>query len=302
MVYKSFRLGGLKLSINADRAGAGLSVSFSGGAWNAFVNRLRGPRPPSADDQAQVSAQLPKSAPTTLEEEIASQYWYHTIDLGHGIRTPGQFDHAPLIDRYCLPPTFAGKRVLDVATFDGFWAFEFERRGASEVIALDLDKPADLDWPPARRTKATPEQLSLRFGKGFEIAKRELGSSVQRVACNVYDLTPERFGMFDVVHAGDFLLHINSPVKALQNMAAVCRDYALISDVYFPQLEHFGGMPLMEYRGGREDVTWWRFSLPALTQMVLDAGFSRVELLSTFRYGQRNMPQNMHHAVLKAFK
>ncbi|WP_161974720.1 class I SAM-dependent methyltransferase [Piscinibacter terrae] len=302
MVYKSFRLGGLKLSVNADRAGAGVAISFSGGAWNSFVNKVRGPRPPAADAQAQTMPAAAAKAPSTLEEEVASQYWYHTIDLGNGLRTPGQFDHGPLIDRYQLPTSLAGKRVLDVATFDGFWAFEFERRGAAEVIALDLDKPADLDWQPALLARATPEQLAVRFGKGFELAKRELKSKVQRVACNVYDLHPDKFGMFDIVHAGDFLLHINSPVKALQNMAHVCREYAIISDVYFPELEHFGGMPLMEYRGGRDDVTWWRFSLAALQQMVKDAGFSRVELVTTFRYGQRNMPENMHHAVLKAYK
>jgi hypothetical protein len=150
--------------------------------------------------------------------------------------------------------------------------------------------------------QATPAQLAHRFGRGFELAKRELKSQVQRVACNVYDLTPEKFGCFDIVHAGDFLLHLNSPVRALQNMARVCTEYALISDVYFPELEHFGETALMEYRGGRDDVTWWRFSLAALKQMVLDAGFSRVEVLTTFKYGQRNMPQNMNHAVLRAWK
>lgn len=105
-----------------------------------------------------------------------------------------------------------------------------------------------------------------------------------------------------VVHSGDLLLHLNSPVKALQNMAQVCSDYALISDVYFPDLDHIGSRRLEEYWGGRDGPTWWRIGLRALEEMVLDAGFSRVERLSTFTYGYRAKPGKWHHAVLKAYK
>ena len=303
MAYKSFRLGGLKLSLNADRTAAGVSLSFSGPSWDGIVNRLRGPRRIKADGAGQAeTAPQPERTPGTLAEEVAGITWYHTIELAPGLRTPGQFDHQPLLPHYRLPERLDGQRVLDVATFDGFWAFEFERRGAREVVALDLDRPAELDWPPKRLAEATPQQLAVRFGRGFALAQRELKSAVRRVGCNVYDLRPESFGMFDIVHAGDFLLHINSPVRALQNIAAVCSDHALISEVYFPQLEHHGSAPLVEYRGAAADVTWWHFSLPALERMVLDAGFRRVEVLSRFKYGPRGMPQTMHHAVLRASK
>ena len=48
--------------------------------------------------------------------------WYHTLDLGEGVLTQGMFDLRPYVDRYGLPEV-SGKRVLDVGTFDGFWAF-----------------------------------------------------------------------------------------------------------------------------------------------------------------------------------
>ena len=228
--------------------------------------------------------------------------WYHTFDFGNGVRTPGVFDHTPILDQYKLPKRFDGKRVLDIATFDGFWAFEFEKRGAREVFALDLEGPRDLDWPPKRLAEATEEETSVRFGEGFAIAKEQFGSSVTRVVCNVYDLRPELFGLFDVVHSGDLLLHLNSPIKALQNMARVCTEYALISDVYFPDLDYVGSRPLLEYMGGREATTWWKIGFRALQEMILDAGFSRVEVLSNFSYGYRALPGRMQHAVLKAYK
>ena len=38
-----------------------------------------------------------------------------------------------------LPDDMTGLRVLDVGCAEGFFSFEAERRGASEVISLDFD-------------------------------------------------------------------------------------------------------------------------------------------------------------------
>ena len=73
-----------------------------------------------------------------LDEVRANPVWYHTIDLAPGVVTPGWFDLRPVVER--MPwPSVAGKRCLDVGTYDGFLAFEMERRGAAEVVAVDLD-------------------------------------------------------------------------------------------------------------------------------------------------------------------
>src|SRR5208282_1788845 len=86
-----------------------------------------------------------------LGTRIAEIDWYHTIDLGGGLLTPGAFDHGPILSRYPIPERLDGLRVLDVATFDGYWAFEMEKRGAREVVALDLSCVGDLDLPRNRR-------------------------------------------------------------------------------------------------------------------------------------------------------
>ena len=298
-------IGGFELLAFANPRGMGASLAFGGKVWEKAIAALRKPRaagPPVA------AAPLERRAATdetpeaqALRREIESVGWYHSMDLGHGVATAGQFDHRPFLPLYKLPESLAGLRVLDVATFDGFWAFEFERRGAAEVVALDLEGPAELDWPPKVRAAATAADLALKFGRGFEIAKRCLRSKVERVACSVYDLAPSTRGMFDVVHAGDFLLHINSPVRALQRIASVTQGYAIISEVYHPDLDR-PGAKLVEYLGGQNDVTWWRFSLGALQQMILDAGFREVQVVSTFKYGQRGAAHSMHHVVFKAIK
>jgi tRNA (mo5U34)-methyltransferase len=81
--------------------------------------------------------------------------WYHTLELAPDHTTSGMFDLRSQIHHYGLPERLEGKRALDVGTWDGFWAFEMERRGA-EVVALDIDDERDLDYPPRRRPKTFP--------------------------------------------------------------------------------------------------------------------------------------------------
>jgi tRNA (mo5U34)-methyltransferase len=312
MAFKKLNLGAFGIALTANEYEAGLHFSMGGSFWRSFARGIKekrgSPRAEAAvtQDLAAPAQPTPQANLTAEQAALAARAdrigWYHTIDLGDGVKSKGRFDHAPILAEYKLPESFAGMRVLDVATFDGYWAFEFEKRGAKEVYALDLEGPGDLDWPPKARAAITPEQLAMRFGEGFALAKERRGSKVQRVVCNIYELTPERFGTFDVVHSGDVLLHLNSPVKALQNMARVCTNYALISDVYFPELDQMGQRKLLEYMGGRDNPTWWRISLSALEEMILDAGFSRVERLNTFSYGYRATPGKWQHAVFKAYK
>src|SRR5215471_16680277 len=86
-----------------------------------------------------------------LKAEVARYPWYHTLDLGDGVVTSGMFDHRGHEDRHGLPGDLTGLRCLDVGTMDGFWAFTMERRGAAEVVAVDLDDPEELDWPNSLR-------------------------------------------------------------------------------------------------------------------------------------------------------
>ena len=127
--------------------------------------------------------------------------------------------------------TSSGKRVLDVGTFEGFWAFELERRGA-DVVALDVDRIQELDWPPRLR----PAEDGRR-GEGFELAKRALGSSVERIGCSIYDATPERLGgTFDLVFCGSVLIHLRDPMLALERMAGLCAGDLVFADEYSRRL------------------------------------------------------------------
>lgn len=147
-------------------------------------------------------------------------YWYHTLELAPGVVTPGHFDLRQAVDE--LPwPDVRGRRCLDVATFDGFYAFELERRGAAEVVAIDLDDATQLDWLP-RAVPAGFGPGQEPIGQGFRLAHQARDSAVRRVSCSVYDLDPAELGTFDVVVCGALLQHLRDPLRALLRVRQVC--------------------------------------------------------------------------------
>jgi tRNA (mo5U34)-methyltransferase len=220
--------------------------------------------------------------PTDLAGKVAAIGWYHTIELPGGIRTPGQFDHAELLPHYGLPASLAGKRAIDVATFDGYWAFEMERRGA-DVTAIDLDDSAELDFPTRVKARLGEFGPMPRMGKGFALAHDALGSKVQRVGTSVYSLDPAKHGTFDFAHCGDLLLHLRDPLTALERIRSVTTGTFLLCDVVDPDARPNKYGPAVSYRGGWTDVTWWVPSLEALAQMLVDAGFASVHVNCVYR-------------------
>jgi tRNA (mo5U34)-methyltransferase len=214
-----------------------------------------------------------------------------------------------VVDRLPWPSSLEGLRCLDVGTFDGFWAFEMERRGAAEVVALDLDDPAGMDWPADARA-AGPErvrQLRATRGHGFRIAHETLGSSVKRVDLNVYDLDPSRVGRFDLVFLGALLLHLRDPVRALEAVASVTSGHLLLAEKIDARLEVWARRtPAARFNGIGEDMQWWIPNSVGLTRMTRSAGFAVVRrgrrFVTPFGASEwtppRSWPRRMRNLIL----
>jgi tRNA (mo5U34)-methyltransferase len=237
----------------------------------------------------------------TLVRRIEAHPWYHTIELPEGIVTPGVYDHRPLVGMYGLPNDLTDKSALDVGSADGFWAFELERRGA-RVTAVDIETTADLDLPPAVRRMVAEQGLVYPIRGGFELAHELLGSRVKAVNASVYELDPDRLGSFEFVHAGDILLHLRDPLRALERIRSVTAGEALLSDVFDPGLDEFGkaGQEVANYLGGWEGAAWWIPALSTLAQMIFDAGFSDVEVVTTYRLDLWGSVPGPWRAVVRA--
>ena len=140
------------------------------------------------------------------KEEILSRvatvpHWYHQIDLGHGIVTPGINDSAENLRLLDLPQDCTGLTALDIGARDGFFSFELERRGA-QVVAVD--------YMPAAST-------------GFAVAAEVLNSRVSYLQENVYNLSERDLGEFDIVLFLGLLYHLPDPLGALRIARDLCR-------------------------------------------------------------------------------
>lgn len=208
-------------------------------------------------------------------------YWYHKIELPHGIVTPGW---APLsVTAYDIPERLDGKRVLDVGAWDGFWTFEALKRGAAQVVAID-------DFSDYLGRLDTKDR---RAWENFDACREILGYSelqCPRFDMSVYDVRPELLGTFDVVFFFGTIYHLRHPLLALDRLSAVCRDEiyleSAILDDYSPykgEIGHGypGGQVVMEFypdsQYGNNDTNWWVPTLACLGHMVRSAGFGDVQ-------------------------
>jgi tRNA (mo5U34)-methyltransferase len=210
--------------------------------------------------------------------------WYHTLELPGGVVTPGWFDLRGLVQK--LPwPDVAGKRCLDIATYDGFYAFELERRGAAEVIATDIPGHEDWDWPASLRARGADALAPLvgEKGHGFEVAHAALGSRVRKQTINVYDLHPDELGTFDVVVCGSLLLHLRDPVRALEAIRSVTGGvFMSIEAVSLPLSLIFRRRAMAELCEEDERCQWWTVNAAGHRRLLEAAGFDVIDSVPPF--------------------
>jgi tRNA (mo5U34)-methyltransferase len=209
----------------------------------------------------------------SLAEAVAAQSWYHTIELPGGVVTPGVWNTVESRKRVPLPSSLAGKRCLDVATADGFWAFEMEKLGAAEVICIDVKDSASLDWPATVDAAVRRKDEAVQRDGAFRVAKNALASNVERIERSVYDLSPDDVGMFDFAFVGDLLLHLRDPVGALRSITRVVTGELLSVDCIAPLLTVLHPRQPIGRLEAPGWPLWWVVNLAAYRRMFPAAGW-----------------------------
>lgn len=200
-----------------------------------------------------------------LAKEIKGIRFWHTIDLGNGIKTPGQITSEITLSRLGLPEDLSGKSVIDIGAWDGFYSFECERRGASDVFAIDGPSWTD---PKVKSGKA-----------GFDLCKTVLGSNVRSELMSVYDLDPARHGRFDIALLLGVFYHLRHPLLGLEKIASVCKDTLIVETYLGPGVRHLRELPLMEFyelKHNSDPENWWGPTPECVMAMMRVAGFSDV--------------------------
>jgi tRNA (mo5U34)-methyltransferase len=237
--------------------------------------------PEPTDAERAVADTLPIGAdPDGAARVLASvPLWFHTFALNaeHGLYTPGVArDHRYRVP--FLPTSFAGQRVLDVGTFDGFYAFLAERRGAARVVAVDNEQY--VAWVKARWG------VELQGGEGFRAIAELLGSRVEYVRGDALDLvdTGERF---DVTLCFGILHRIENPLGLLRLLGRLLAPRGrLLVETYGIADPGRAAETIIEvhpsgkvYRG--DDYVYWGFGAGGLSALAGRAGLSHTTIETT---------------------
>jgi tRNA (mo5U34)-methyltransferase len=209
---------------------------------------------------------LQKRRAEDFSKELFETGWYHSVDLPDGRIIKGFLSLDELRERFAefpFPADLHGRRVLDIGTWDGWFAFESERRGAAVVAVDNIEQ------------------------ENFHYAHEKIGSKVIYEIAEVYELRNRHFEPFDYTLFLGVLYHLRHPLLALEIVCGLTKEVAIVDSFTVDD----------DYRGtGASPIPWMEFyettelsnqidnwvgpTVDCLLALCRSAGFARVELLN----------------------
>jgi tRNA (mo5U34)-methyltransferase len=198
-----------------------------------------------------------------LLDRVNSLPWFHQLDLGEGIITPGYTSLEVLrasADAFFNMP-LNGKSVLDIGCYDGFYSFEALRRGAAHVLAAD-----HFMW-----------HTDPRCREAFELARSRIAPDLPDIDIDVPDMSQERVGTFDIVLFAGVLYHLRNPFLGIERVAPLVGETMILEthlDAFSEPRPAMIFYPTDEQNNDRSN--WWGPNPACVEAMLKDVGFSRV--------------------------
>jgi 2-polyprenyl-3-methyl-5-hydroxy-6-metoxy-1,4-benzoquinol methylase len=265
------------------------------------------------EEYARVVDQFQNRAESLGLGDVSRYYWYHTIDLGDGLVTPGDHDFRADMPQFPFPTDMDGMNVLDVGSATGFFAFEFERRGA-RVTSVELPSLADWDMcqeGEAERTvqlimkhhdvRTAEEAYYWHLEAPFQLCHKLLNSGVRRHLSTVYNLSRQTIGEFDLIYVGDILLHLMSPLKALAVLAPLCKGTMIVAQEL---TDEDSPVPIMRYLGGNKPEgdrrSWWYPNRTCMEHMLKRLGFKDVAVVGHYSGVVRRVWHSYRRTIIRA--
>lgn len=207
-----------------------------------------------------------------LDKELAIRLiqgkpWHHNFEIIPGVRTSTGYDPERLWHDLMLPEDMRNISLADVGASNGYFSFQAAKRGA-RVVAFDFR-----------------HKDNSGFGLAQHINKLD---EIEHHNVNVFDISADKFGTFDIVLALGLLYHVADPYRVLANCAALCRDRLLVESYcidYMLKERKLVELPIMLFlpdterfpnqgQPNRDRSNFWGFTSVCLQKMIEDIGFS----------------------------
>ncbi|MGW1072951.1 class I SAM-dependent methyltransferase [Streptomyces sp. NPDC002537] len=208
--------------------------------------------------------------PDRCRQVLASTpMWFHTFALNkdEGIYTPGLVrDHRYRIP--FLPKDLTGKRVIDVGTCDGFYAFLAEARGAETVLGVDNEQ----------HTRLVKERFGVDIpgGQAFRTIAALLDSKVEYLKADAFDLAgwPQKF---DFAFCCGLLHRVKDPLGMLHTVRGLLEPGGtmLLETYGTPDRDDASSIRVLsagEANKG-DNVHYWGFSKSSIRRLAEWASF-----------------------------
>jgi len=168
---------------------------------------------------------------STLIEQAHSREWFYAYELPDGSTTPTYHssDIQAIHDtrwrmlESCLEKHLGSDRhaltALDLASHQGWFAYNLARSGFSQVLGIDA-RQAHVDDSSLISRIYGMEQLAFRQG-------------------DIHEQHPDQTGRFDLVLMLGLLYHLENPVGALRICRALCKRICVIETQIVPGMTGF---------------------------------------------------------------
>lgn len=215
----------------------------------------------------------------SLAHQIAALPWWHQIDFGDGLISPGRctIDVLRAQANVYFPSRLDGLTVLDIGCWDGFNSFEAHRRGAARVLATDHAAWHPPFWGDRR---------------SFDLAHAHVAPAVEVLDIDIPDLSVEKVGTFDIVLFAGVLYHLKSPVGALELIKPLVKA-TLIVETHMDACTITEPAAIFYTHGyGGDGSNWWGPNRACVEGMLHRTGYSDIR----FTQHPHNAERGIFHA------